>query len=161
MNPRWFTKLQINHIWAKALQFDLDPNIIAAIVNAESRGFVYAVRYEPNYRWLWYPKKFASKQIIDEKTERNLQKQSYGLMQIMGATARWRGFKGSLPALYKPENNLYWGCNYFSYLLKKFGNYEDAVSAYNQGTVLKKLPDGRYKNHVYVDEVYSYYKELV
>jgi soluble lytic murein transglycosylase-like protein len=154
-------KLPLNLIYAKAVDFDLDAMIVAAIVWAESKGFVYAVRLEPKYRYLYYPEKFAKKNNITVETEINLQKQSYGLCQCMGGTARWLGYTGALPALYKPENNLYWSCKYLAFLKKQYGpGYEPVVSAYNQGNP-RVDRDKKYTNQKYVDEVFSAYRELL
>lgn len=160
MIPDWAMRLPLNLIYTKANDFSLDAFLIAAICWTESSGFVYAVRYEPNYRWLFKVEKFAGQQKITVTTEETLQKQSYGLVQIMGATARWLGYSGALPALYKPENNLYWGCRYLKYLTDKYDDLASVVSAYNAGSP-RKAPDGRFVNQEYVDKVLGYYKQLV
>jgi soluble lytic murein transglycosylase-like protein len=85
--------------------------------------------------------------------------QSYGLAQIMGGTARWLGFNGALPALYKPENNLYWACSYLSYLKKKYGGGDELIAAYNAGSP-RKGNDRKFLNQYYVDKVKEYYNQL-
>ena len=160
--PLWYSKLPSNLIVQKAKAAEIDPNILAAICYVESSAFVYAVRYEPNYRWLWHPEKYAKRLNISADTERNLQKQSYGLGQIMGATSRWMGFTGPLGTLYKPENNLYWVSQFIKYLHKKYdGDYERVVSAYNRGTQHpQKDENGKYFNQSYVDKVFKLYEEI-
>jgi soluble lytic murein transglycosylase-like protein len=157
--PEWAMRLPTNLIQAKAEAFGLDPMLVAAIVWQESRGSVYAVRYEPNYRWLFTPEKFADRQGITVETEKNLQKHSFGLMQIMGATARWLGYDGALAALYKPENNLYWGGKYLKLLFEKHKDTAKVVSAYNAGSP-KILESGKFANQNYVDSVLGYLAEL-
>lgn len=159
MIPDWLMQLPINIIKAKALEQDLDPMLLAAICWQESRGFVYAVRFEPNYRWTYRLEKFAKMQNITLETEKNLQMQSYGLAQIMGGTARWLGFTGPLPALYKPENNLYWACKYLRYLSNRSSNVKDIIASYNAGSAIKDMR-GNYKNQSYVDKVLNYYKQI-
>ena len=152
-------RLPLNLIYSKAKDFDLDHNLVAAICYQESKGFVYAVRFEPNYKYLWKTEKYAKRLHVTHDTEVNLQKQSYGLAQIMGATARWMGYEGSLPALYKPENNLYWMCKYLSILRDKHTDDHKVVASYNAGS--PRYENGKFVNQKYVDSVFSYHKELV
>lgn len=159
MIPDWLMQLPINVIKAKASEQNIDPMLLAAICWQESRGFVYAVRFEPKYRWLYRVDKFSRMQNITEETEKNLQMQSYGLAQIMGGTARWLGFTGPLPSLYKPENNLYWACKYLKYLSQKSSNIKDIICSYNAGSVVKDNR-GYYKNQSYVDKVFNNYKQI-
>lgn len=159
MIPAWAMQLPVNLIYAKGKQFDVDPLVIMALVWHESKGSVYAVRYEPNYKYLWKPEKYHKYLGIDLKTEINLQKQSYGLCQIMGGTARWQGFEGNLGALYKPENNLYWGVKYLARLKEKYEDVPSFLSAYNQGSPRKAF-DGTFKNQRYVNDVCLLLNEL-
>ena len=159
MIPTWAMKLPMNLIYSKAIDAGLEPFMVAAIVYQESKGFVYAVRYEPDFKWTHRVEHFAKYQRITVETEMNLQKQSFGLMQIMGGTARWLGLDGALPSLYKPENNLYWGCKYLSYLKDKYSGY-GYVSAYNQGSARIDPKTGKFANQEYVDNVLKFYKEL-
>ena len=57
-------------------------------MDTESSLNQYAMRYEPKYRWL-YPPNDKPKQGT---TEWYAQKVSWGILQIMGAVARERGF---------------------------------------------------------------------
>jgi soluble lytic murein transglycosylase-like protein len=149
----------MNLIKSKADDMGIDYLLLASICWQESRGFVYAVRYEAHYRWTYKVEKFAKMQRITEITEKHLQMQSYGLTQIMGGTARWLGFAGPLPALYKPENNLYWCCKYLKNLMAKYSKIEDIAAAYNAGSVVKNNM-GLYKNQQYVDHIMKNYKQL-
>ena len=124
MIPEWFMRLPLNIIYSRAAEFKIDPLIVASIIWVESKGFVYAARFEPNYKYTFRVDHFAKYQGITKTTELNLQKTSFGLMQIMGATARWLKYDGALPALYKPENNIYWGCKYLNYLQNQHGSGE-------------------------------------
>ncbi len=61
------------------------------------------------------------------------QRTSLGLMQIMGAVARERGFKGPrLTDLLDPASGLEWGCKHLAALCRRF-DFEDAITAYNGG----------------------------
>jgi len=150
----WALQLPLNLIYQKARRFGLDPILVASIVFQESRGFVYAVRLEPDFKWTHRVDHFAKYQNTTPETEENLQKHSFGLMQIMGGTARSIGFDGALPALYKPENNLFWGCKYLARLKEKYPDEKDMVAAYNAGSP-RKTPTGEYVNQRYVDQVFS------
>jgi soluble lytic murein transglycosylase-like protein len=159
MIPEWVFQLPMNIIKAKAEDADIDPRLLASICWQESRGFVYAVRFEPNYKWTYRIEKFAKMQRITVETEEKLQMQSYGLSQIMGGTARWLGFSGPLPALYKPETNLFWATKYIKYLSQKYTKTDDIIAAYNAGSVVKS-PRGVYTNQKYVDSVTTNLKQL-
>lgn len=157
--PEWATRLPINLIYKKAGEFNLEPELVAAIIWKESRGFAYAVRFEPHYRWLHQVDTYAKRHRISIETEKNQQQQSFGLCQIMGATARWLGFDGPLGTLYRADQNIYWGCKFIKRLLGKYGNLEDVAAAYNAGTP-RRNSDGEYVNQSYVDDIRKYYNEL-
>ena len=109
----------MNLIYNKAKGAKVDPMAVAAIAWHESNGFVYAVNYLEGYDNFCRVPHFAKYQRITPETEQALQSQRYGLMQILGANARRLGFDGPLPALYKPENNLYWACRQMARLQEK------------------------------------------
>ena len=158
MIPNWLMKLPLNLISSKAKEAGVCPYLLASICWVESNGFVYAVRFEENYRWVSDVDAHARKNNITFDSELNLQKQSFGLTQIMGATARDLGFQGPLPMLYRPEMNLYWGGKYLSRLQKRYNEITDVVSAYNQGTATKVGDE--YRNQKYVDKVMKLYSEI-
>ena len=87
-------------------------------------------------------------------TEKMLQRTSFGLCQIMGATARFLGFKGWLTKLYEPEINKVWAQKYLDWLAEtyKLSTPEDLAAAYNAGRV-QKDKNRRYKNQRYVNKV--------
>lgn len=113
----------MNLIYSKAKGVGTDPEAVAAIAWHESNGFVYAVEYLKNYDDFCRPGHFAKYQRITVETEQALQSQRYGLCQILGANARRLGFDGPLPALYKPENNLYWTCRHLVKLGSKYTDF--------------------------------------
>jgi len=80
-------------------------------------------------------------------------------MQIMGGTARSLGYDGALPALYKPENNLYWGCKFLAKLKARYQDKRDMVAAYNAGSA-RRDESGEYVNKRYVEEVFERYESL-
>ena len=94
------------------------------------------------------------------------QQASWGLMQIMGATARERGFKGWLTELCDPAVNLEWGCRHLRWMLDHpldyglsiaqgpavlKGTLADLAAAWNGGSC--RIVDDTYANQSYVDRV--------
>lgn len=130
--------------------------LVKAVVEVESDGNPWASRYESKFYRLYVENariKAVSPCSID--TEMRLRATSFGLMQVMGQTARELGFEGPfLTALCDPETGMEYGCRY---LAKQVGRYRDrgldwAVAAYNAGTARKNL-DGRFANQSHVDKI--------
>ena len=138
----------------KASRSKLDYRLVDAIVKTESNYDIYAVRYEPKFSSNVISEKYAKINATTNLTEQQLQKFSWGLCQIMGATARWLGFQGPLPYLCEPNTNLIWGCRYLAKLKNEYGTLEYIISAYNQGSI-RRLEDGKFSNQAYVDKVLS------
>jgi len=160
MTPSWAKSLPLLSIADRADEYGLAPLFVAAICYQESRGRIYSARFEPNYRWLFEPGKYAAKNITSLATETTLQKCSYGLFQIMGATARWMGYEGPLPGLYDTEENILWGCEYLKYLKGKYHDLPSIASAYNAGSP-RRDDNGNFVNAEYVAGVMGYYGELM
>jgi len=135
-----------------ALRFGLEPALVAAFVMQESAGDPYAWRPEAKWRYYWdvkqnrpfrklYPGEINSEVAPEDfpslggsgTQEWAAQAASWGLMQVMGAVARERGFRGPyLTALCDPPEGLSWGCQTLAYLLNRFGG--GGISAYNAGS---------------------------
>ena len=109
--------------------YGLDPNLVEAVVIAESNGYTDAFRYEPEFfdRYLkakaewsgWNPRRASS---------------SYGLMQCMFSTAKEHGFDDLPEILFIPEMGLKFGCLHLSAMIKKCGgNVREALASYNGG----------------------------
>ncbi len=123
----------------------LDPYVLAALVQQESAGMSSAIRYEPDYAYLWdveknapfrgalNPKTFPTFRPCSSATEWMAQKTSWGCTQVMGAVAREMGFRGTfLSELTDPTVGVEYGARLLSKLLKKY-ELEDALSSYNAG----------------------------
>jgi len=94
------------------------------------------------------------------QTELLFQQTSWGLMQIMGAVARERGFRGWLTELCDPATNLEWGCRHLCWMIDHNNAYglpdyritpEDLAAAWNWGS--RMVVDGKYANEDYVKRV--------
>lgn len=128
-----------NLISAQAKFNSISPDLITGIVWVESGGNPFAVRYEPRFFERYIGQKRLNgfvPRFVSDDTERNLRATSFGLMQIMGNTAREQGFKREfLTELLDPELNLSIGCHYFSKLLDKADNDTTlALYWWNAGT---------------------------
>jgi len=150
-----------------AIKYGLDPRLICALCEVESSWIPWAVRHEAGYEWLvgfkrgysgtgkmnlldacdrWYvvseTERYAGLDCAKLQTELLMQQTSWGLMQIMGAVARERGFKGWLTELCDPAVNLEWGCKHLRWMVDHNNAYglpdfrikpEDLAAAWNGG----------------------------
>ena len=92
-----------------AVLFSLPEWLIVAVINTESGGDPWAVRFEAAFRAHYVPDQC---QVFgaSHETERTTRACSWGLMQIMGQVAREHGYVGPIPQLCDPAVGLYWGC---------------------------------------------------
>lgn len=133
----------------------LPPGLVIAIVQVESNGRHWAMRYEPAFYGQYVKgQQHTVYAPCSRVTEEMGRATSWGLMQIMGQTARELGFKGVyLTELCDPAVGLEWGCLYLSRKVVRYqGNLEAAVAAYNAGKA-KRLDNGQWANQDYVDKV--------
>lgn len=114
------------------------PELIRAMVLIESGGNPFAMRYEP----IFYDRYLKGKPLsfvptgCSKDTEAIGRATSWGLLQIMGETARCVGFRGWFGELLTPEVGLEWGCRYLARLRDRFfesGGWEVVCRAYNGG----------------------------
>ena len=145
---------------AKNIGMDLGVpyTLILAIIYRESSGNQWATRFEPNYKYLYHPERFAIQTTLD--TEITHQKTSWSLMQTMGVVAREHGFKEPLPSLCQPAKAIYWGASHLANLQQRWPHLHDTISAYNQGSP-RRNEAGEYENQVYVDYVVKYMSTLI
>jgi soluble lytic murein transglycosylase-like protein len=138
----------LNLIKGLAPHHGLPWELVAAIALTESSMNPWAMRYEPQYKYL-----MGTEETLTA-TERAGQMISWGLMQVMGGVAREHGYKGCFPMLCEPTIGINYGCLH----LKKFktrypGSWQDVIASYNAGRPVKR--DGKYINQDYVDKVLS------
>jgi soluble lytic murein transglycosylase-like protein len=134
----------------KAAEHQLDPELVCAIVEQESSWNPWSVRFEPDFLARYIVPQFQAGKI--SSTEGYARAFSWGLMQVMGETAREEGFTGDLASLCDPEIGLEWGCRRFAAMLRRAGDVPDAQAAallhYNGGAnpnypgqVLARIPN--------------------
>ncbi|WP_051286217.1 lytic transglycosylase domain-containing protein [Megalodesulfovibrio gigas] len=137
---------------AAAGEFGLPSNVVVAVAKVESGLNSYAIRFEPQYRWLVDardlrplstpgaspPQSFPSLRGCSGLTEWAAQKTSWGLMQVMGAVARERGFQGVfLSELCVPAVGAHYGCKHLRHLHARFFDrhgWAGVLAAYNAGS---------------------------
>lgn len=131
-----------------AAEYGIPPELVAAVIKIESSGNTWAARYEPNY----YLKYIAGKgrpvpSGVSRDTEEHCQATSFGLMQVMGGTARDEGFTGKfLTELCDPDIGIKYGCKHLSTHAKKFTkaaghDWGSVLAAYNGGQGAVKGPN--------------------
>lgn len=125
-------------IAAAAEKHGLSPVVVRAMAIHESAGGItYATRFEPGF----YRRYLADKPMnfvphgCSVETERIGRATSWGLMQVMGETARCNGFRGWFAELCEPAMGLEWGCLYLHRLKDRFPNadWPTLMRAYNGG----------------------------
>lgn len=113
-----------------ALKYLLDTVLICAIAERESSWNPYAVRFEPAFY-----KRYVQQMTLND-TEEYTRSMSWGLMQVMGETAREFGFKGEfLVELSDPDTGLDYGCKKLRRCMDiHLGDEDAALLAYNGGS---------------------------
>lgn len=165
--PPWAYRLPWELIRKAADGYKLQPELIAAIIQSESGGNPNAIRFEPHYKYLFEINEISMKVGCTPPTMEILQKTSWGLMQVMGATAYGLGLSKEpevnlrwASSLLIPEMGIEYGCRLLYALFSRYRSKEDVVSAYNAGSP-RRGSDLRYVNQKYVDRVMGYYAELL
>ena len=115
-------------------KYELDPAHVCAIIEQESGWNPWAVRYEPEFLSRYIAPLYTAGRI--SATEAYTRSMSWGLMQVMGQTAREKGFAGAdLSTLCDPETGIDIGCKLFAALLaRQSGNVTNALLAWNGGS---------------------------
>lgn len=116
----------------------LDPALVCAVCHHESANWKqWAIRYEPAFYTV-----YIEKMVGLSATEKTARAFSYGLMQIMGQTAREFGFAGDfLTELLDPIQGLEYGCRKLARCMERSnGDVRAALLQYNGGSD-KSYPD--------------------
>lgn len=141
-----------------ALDYNLDPRLVEAVVITESNGNTDAFTFEPDY---WNRTMKPQKQFVGANPRRVSSR--YGLMQVMYPVAVERGFSSDTQPefLFVPEVNLIWGCVHLRFLLDWAAEFtatpqqqlEAALASYNGGRGGNKPTDTPLRNASYVRKV--------
>lgn len=138
-------------ILAAADEFKLPFELVRAVVQAESGGNPAAIRYEPHFdaRYHRAPSGFIPPGC-SHATEEVGRAMSWGLMQVMGETARTIGFQGWFPELCSPAIGLAWGCRYLRRLADRYGHegWDVVCRAYNGGPGNRHNPGNDYPSKI-------------
>lgn len=130
----------------------LHPTLVLSIIYCESAGNPYASRYEPKF-FSWLMSRIKGTKIrpssgVSVATEEVMRATSFGLMQILGQTARELGYsKLFLTQLVEPDINIFYGIKYLVSRMKRFHTKEEYIAAYNSGTP-------KYRGEVLVNQDY-------
>lgn len=137
-------------------KYELDPQLIEAVVRTESSGNPRAYRFEPAF-WDRYLKGKAFYQAHQPRRV----SASYGLMQVMYPTAREEfGFKGEPEDLFNPQRSLELGCMLLrKNLVWSGGDMDAALAAYNGGRTKDNM-NPPYRNGGYVKKVHAHLKNI-
>lgn len=115
-----------------ATERDLDPALILAIIDQESSLDPWAIRYEPAFYDRYVSPLVANGNL--SKTEARLRAFSFGLMQVMGQTARETSFPYPFPWLFDPATNIDLGCRVWKKKLERaHGEVRQALLYWNGG----------------------------
>ena len=145
-------------IESAASSHGLPSRLVRAVVGVESGGNTWSFRFEPAFyeRYVRPDKTIRAVAPCSLDTERQARATSWGLMQVMGATARGLGFDRSfLSELADPALGLEYGCRLLARLRDRHKGsmgWGGAVAAYNAGGV-RLDPQGRFVNQAYVDKI--------
>lgn len=137
--------------------FQIEPELIMAIIKTESSFNKDAVRYESNWKYFFETGQHAKRLEITIITETIMQATSWGLMQVMGSVAREHGFTGPMHNLTIVSDNLFYGCKHLKKFMDKYKNIPDAVASYNAGRPV--MINNKYKNQAYVSKVLNLLSE--
>ncbi len=111
MIERWGWRPYLPAVQSAASRMGVDPALILAVIGIESAFKPTAVRGEPH-----------------------LNDSSYGLMQLLGTTARGLGYTGAPSGLFDPIVNIELGALLLRDLVRaRGGSLEKALSEYNGG----------------------------
>ena len=140
-----------------AAEYKLDPKVVEAVASVESNHNPFATRFEPAYPY--FPDTLpalAHALILSVVSLRNAMATSWGPLQLMGACAYERGFRGYPAELSQTETGIKYACAHMAWLhdVRKCENEQDLIASWNAGSP-RKNPDGKYCNQSYVDQVVS------
>lgn len=164
MGPRWLQGFPIELVNAYARKYNIDSYLLGAVVQVESAGNTWAVRYEPSFKHTFDILQLANVVGCSFATMEMMQKTSWGLMQVMGSVAYELGLgreEYKWPsALLDPELGMEFGCRHLKNKINQFGAAPEVVyAAYNAGTP-RTNNVGFFYNQGNVDKFLAFYRDL-
>jgi soluble lytic murein transglycosylase-like protein len=114
----------------------LDPSLVCAVIEQESAWNTHAIRYEPAFFAKYVAPLFTNNKVEPPtNTEANSRAISWGLMQVIGQSAREVGFVGQfLSELCDPAVGIEVGCLVFAHKLSTaHGDVNEALQFWNGG----------------------------
>jgi soluble lytic murein transglycosylase-like protein len=142
-SAKHFPSIVANCLKKYAVEFDLNLDLICAVIHVESSGNPWASRFEPAFYEKYIkgkkmkdlPGYFPPIQICTPQTENFNRSRSMGLFQVMGNTARLYGYdRPFLDELFDIPTNIYMGCKILADKIKdRQGDTEKGLLAYNGG----------------------------
>ncbi|HTU32376.1 MAG TPA: lytic transglycosylase domain-containing protein [Candidatus Acidoferrum sp.] len=133
-----------------AARHGLDADLVCAVIEQESSWRTYEIRYEQEFFDRYCFPLFKNPEITS--TEARARAFSWGLMQVMGQTARDFGYAQPLPSLCIPQNGIEIGCKVLAHKVAvNDGNVREALNAWNGGANPKYAEEvlaksGKYRN---------------
>lgn len=131
-----------------SVEHKLPPEVVTAVICRESNGNTFATRWEQaiflkvSQRDRGSLSGFVPREVVCTVfTEKHLRAFSWGLMQVLGETARVFGLKGDIGQLVVPAIGIEYGCRVLANKLTvSNGSIEQALLKYNGGGD-KSYPD--------------------
>ena len=139
-----------------SVYYNLDENVVRAIIQTESSFQPWAIRLEPHLKKTnWYIKAVPARHRSNDYAYCSM-----GLMQVMyGIAVADHDFAGEPMDLMAPSNAIQYGCKHLAWMKKRFPDGYDYISAYNQGNN-RRISNGEYKNQQYVNKVIKHLSEI-
>jgi len=122
----------------------VDGALVCAVVEKESSWETWAIRYEPAFR-----ARYVAPLELPPTAE-IARSMSWGLMQLMGQSARELGFNGPLPQICDPATGLLWGAKKLARVIEDaHGDVAVGLELWNGGADPKYAADAmaRMKNY--------------
>lgn len=121
-----------------AAKYGVDPYLVCAVIEQESSWNSFAVRFEPAFEARYIHPAVPATPTTLELTKA----MSFGLMQILGETAKEFGFTGHFfTELCDPDTGVDFGCRKLQQCMRLHGGDSTAaLLAYNGGSNLSYAP---------------------
>lgn len=127
---------------------NIPMRFLYALILTESNFNQFAIRHEPNYKWVYSPKEMAAVLKISKEEVVKIQKYSYGVCQIMGAVFHELSFNIMPDEMYNIDVNIGCACKLLGRLKHKYSLTNQMPTqlydAFNSGKV--KEGDNNQKN---------------